>query len=235
MIFALSLLGGCLDLEELFAGVTSDHFAEATVLGLSAPAGMELTGTRYEDGARAGVYLASISGEPIDAVMGLRSPSNGDIALEPQGDGSWITPGLIYTVGETYTVLRDGAEVLQAPAVGPPTFAVPATHASGTGITIDLGDQGFERALVTILDLETGEEVWDNVPDDISAAMLEMNEEDPLYVDVPADVFAEPGAYAIGVAGLTPSTPADVQDLNTLVSIMATGVMVLQPMQVTGQ
>lgn len=232
MIFALSLLGGCLDLEDLFAGVTSDHFAEATVLGLSAPADMDLSGTRYAHGARAGVYLATISGEPIDASLALRSPSNGDIQLEAQGDGSWITPGLVYTIGETYTVLRDGEEVLRAPAVGPPTFTVPANHPLGGGLTIDLDGQDFDRVLVTVLDLETGEEVFDNVPDDISAAMLELNEEDPLLAEIPGVTFDEPGAYAVGVAGLKPSSPADVQDLNTLVSLMATGVMVMVPVTV---
>jgi hypothetical protein len=225
----LSMIG-CFDLGEFVAGATEETFVAGTVLGLSASENMNLVGTRYEEGSRAAAYLGNLNGEAVDGAMGVLSDSNGSHPLESVGDGGWISGGLTYTPGEIYSLLRDGEVVLSAEAAPAVELDVEPTHTAGAPLTIDIRDQEFALLLVTVLDLEEGVELWDNVPDDLAHAS-ESEEEDPLLVEIPGEAFPADARLALGVAGLRLNDPADAYDVNTLVSTLATGLLVLHSVE----
>lgn len=232
----LFLLFGCDEIDALFASVTDPEIAEGLVMGVRAPAELDLTDTPFENGGRAAAYLTTVDGTPIPADLALLSPANGRVALVDEGEGVWATPGdldLAYVVGDTYVLHRDGAEILRAEAAPAVEMTLPAMHAAGTALRLDAAGQDFDGLLASVLDLETREEVWTNVPGDAEAIQAMLLEEPVLAFDIPAEAFAGAGAYAVGVAGLRANEAVDVTDVNALASLMATGVLVMSPVTVT--
>jgi hypothetical protein len=216
----------------VLSGATNPTAAGATVIGVSVPDDLDLADTRYGDGPHAGAYLTDLEGQPADGVLTLGTPADGTVEMEDRGDGTWVSSEVAYSVGDTYTILRDGAEILRAEAAPPPTITLRRAHAAGEPLAIDLGGQDFDRVLVTVVDLTTGEERWDNAPADTEALLAALADTDALSVEIPGSALEEPGDLAIGVAGLRTNHPADVTDVNTLASMMATGVMSFQPVSV---
>lgn len=232
----LFLLLGCDEIDALFAGITDPDVAEGLVVGLDAPEDLDLTGTPFENGGRAAAYLSTVGGDPVVADLELMSPSNGRITLVDEGEGVWSSPAdldVTYVVGDTYVLRRDGAEILRAEAAPPVSLTLPSVHARGVVLSLDASDQDFDGLLASVLDLETREEVWTNVPDDAEAVQAMLLEEPVLALDIPGEIFSDAGAYAIGVAGLRMNEAVDVTDVNALASLMATGVLQMRPLTVT--
>ncbi len=236
MTFFLLLIG-CDEIDALLGGVTDPDVAEGLVVALSAPADMDLSGTEYANGGRAAAYISTVGGAmPTELTLDLVSPTNGSLAFGNEGDGVWSTAegtGVSYTPGETLIIKRDGAEILRALGAEGAGIALPATHAAGTPLNVDLGDADFDGVIVTVVDLATQEQRWSNAPDSAGVVYDMLVAEPVLTVDVPAEVFATPGDYGVGVAGLRVNQAVDVTDVNTLASLMATGVLEFSKVTVT--
>lgn len=228
MTFILLLIG-CDEIDALLGGVTDPDVAEGLVMALSAPADMDLSGTEYAHGGRAAAYISTIGGAmPTDLTLDLVSPTNGSLAFGNEGDGVWSTAegtGVSYTPGETLIIKRDGAEILRALGAEAAAVVVPATHTAGAALAVDLGDADYDGLIVTVLDLATKEQRWSNAPDSAGVVYDMLVAEPVLTTEVPGEVFAAPGEYAVGVAGLRVNQAVDVTDVNTLASLMATGVL----------
>lgn len=233
----LFLLFGCEEIDALFAGITDPDIAEALVVGVQKPEGLDLGESRYNGTGRAGVYLRHVEDGPVTgATVTLTSPNDGTVTLDEEGDGVWSSPadpGLRYDVGGTYRIERDGVELHRAEAAPAPRLALPPTLAAGAALPIDASDQDYDGLLAVVLDPLTGEELWTNAPSDADAIQALLLEDPVLAFDIPAEAFPGPGVYAVGVGGLRANETIDVHDVNSLASVMATGVVVFSAVTVT--
>lgn len=232
MLPLLPLLAGCFDVEDFFAGATNETYAEATVVGIAASENMDLSATRYADGALAGAYFGRMDGPADVGFASLVTPSNGEIAFEAVDGGGWVAPPFFYVPGEELILQQDGMPVLHTVAAQPAVFPLSPTHTAGAPMVIDLEGQDFDQVLVTLVDLESGVETWDNVPDDISAVSDALDSENPLRVEIPGEAFAGTGTRVLGVAGLSLSEPSDATGVNSLLSAIATGVLSFSSVQI---
>lgn len=232
----LFLMFGCEEIDALFAGIADPDVAEALVVGVEKPEGLDLGSTRYNGNGRAGVYLRHMEDGPVtDATVTLGSPNDGTITLNEDGDGVWSSPadsGLHYQVGATYTIERDGVELHRAEAAPAPLLSLPQGLAAGAPLKIDASDQDFDGLLAVVLDPLTGEELWTNTPSDAETIRALLLEDPELAFDIPAEAFPAPGYYAVGVGGLRVNEMADVSEVNSVASVMATGVVVFSAVNI---
>ncbi|MES2642147.1 MAG: hypothetical protein V4850_21875 [Myxococcota bacterium] len=238
MTFFLLLIG-CDEIDMLLGGVTNPDVAEGLVVALAKPADLDLSGTAYEHGGRAAAYLSSLEGTfPTDVALSLVSDTNGTLAFGNEGEGVWSTAegtGVSYTPGETLIIERDGSEILRTEGAPAASINIPLTLAAGTGLHLDVGSEDYDGIVAVVLNVGTKEELWNNAPDGAGVVYDMLVEAPVLDADIPGDTFAEPGEYAIGVAGLRVNEAVDVTDVNTLASLMATGILEFRRMTVTAE
>jgi len=222
------LLVGCDEIDALLGEVTNPDIAESLVLGMQVDPGLDLANTAFAGGGRGAAYLSTIGGAPPEtADLTLVSDSNGILPLTGEGDGVWTTNtagGLAYVPGETWTLKRDGSEILRAVAAGPASINLRPTITEGDAYTIDIGDQDYDGLLVTVVDLADGTQKWSNFPHDAGMVYDMLLAEPVLDVEVPVETLT-PGAYAVGFAALRANNSIDTTDVNALASLMATGVL----------
>ncbi|MDP2311031.1 MAG: hypothetical protein Q8P18_33735 [Pseudomonadota bacterium] len=232
----LLVLIGCDEIDMLLGGVTNPDVAEGLVLALAAPPELDLSGTDYEHGGRAAAYLSTLDGEtPTDVVLTLVSESNGTLPFGDEGDGVWATPrgtGVTYVPGETLIIERDGSEILRMDGAPAASMNIPLTTGINTALHLDVSSEDYDGVVAVVLDVDTKEQLWSNAPDGAGVIYDMLVEEPVLVADIPGAIFAEPGQYAIGVAGLRVNEAVDVTDVNTLASLMATGTLEFRVMTV---
>ena len=229
MTSLLLLLLGCDEIDALLVGVADPDVAEGLVLGVRTPPELDLTGTDYGNGGAAAAYLTTLGDEPnADGTLALLSESAGNVAMRHEEDGVWATPpglAFTYTVGDTYILQRDGSEILRAEAAPAAAVSVPSVHATGAALSLDAGDADFDSVMAVVLNLDTGAETWSNAPGEAGAAYELLIEEPILAFDIPGEAFAASGHYAVGVAGIRVNDADEVTDVNSLASLMGTGLL----------
>ena len=117
--------------------------------------------------------------------------------------------------------------------------SVPQDNAENNPITVDLTGQGFHQALMMVLNVETGDVVYDNLPSEDPASMYQLahpegsllGEETPEIetVEIPGDAFVEQGVYAVGVAGIRAAGKDDMDNVNLLLSGLIAGKFAFTP------
>lgn len=238
------LFGGCElvdDGRDLIGDLTNPLVTQALVLGVTPPSEaseVELP-DEYSEGAGATVFLADaadvanledapISGAQVDlqgeSVAELTAGSYGlqpgALAYEP--DGAWTLSVMLG--GDTATAVID-----LPPAA---SFELPETHQPNQAITVDLTGQGFDSALVVVID-DSGTVVYDNRPTDIRGLYDLTRGDQATTVTIEAEAFPRVGAYVVGVAGIRTTTGReDIDGMNTALSTMMAGNMVMEPLVV---
>jgi hypothetical protein len=232
----LMILIGCDEIDMLFAGLTDKDIAEGVVLGVEADPGIDLTGSAYEVGAHGAAYLSDMTGGPAIGALSLVTPGGGTATLAEAEQGVWATQSntaFVYQPGEVYAIHRDGSEILRATAAAAADLEIPTTHAMATTMAVDASDQDFDALMGVVLNLTSGEMTWSKAPDSAGAAYELLIADPSLAYDIPAEAFPTPGNYAIGLAGLQTNKPDEVTDVNSLASLMGTGVLHFHKVVVT--
>jgi hypothetical protein len=249
LFLALSFSTGCdslLDIQDKVDGYTDQFVVQAIYLGLEEPtdpdlaAALDAGGGNFDQGSTFTVFLADagqvseIENAPITGAVGsLLSPANGSVELTDEGNGKYTAmaeDGLVYTGGETVTlqVTQGGAQHkarVDAPAA--PTLALPETHSKGTALAINLEGQGFDSALVVVLDMGSGSVTWSNEPSGIGE-LYDMTHGDGggASVAIPASALSAASLYAVGVAGMVHADPDTFDEVNTALSTMMAGKLI---------
>lgn len=227
------LLVGCGPLWDRLAAYTDADVAGGLVLGVAAPEGVDLSLSEYGEGAVASAFLATLEGELVDeAALQLRSPSNGLIALTIESEGVWTATakdGLVYTVGERLTLVRNGVDILSVDAAPLAEVTLPEAYVAGVPLEVDASGQDYDGLLVSVVDVVTGATVWTNTPDETTEMTSLLLEEAVLAVTIPGQVFKPESVYAVGVAGLRGNAPDDVAEVNVLASSMMSGILEFWP------
>lgn len=239
-------LGGC----ELFQngtdvvnGLLNPLVAEGMLLATVPPdagdsgdtgASFDLGSAGIEEGTSLTLFLADaanvneIENAPIDdatvSVHGAEAAGGGGGLYTVVGEG------LTYEAGAAWNLDVDVADtaaraVLNLPAE--PTFTLPAL-VTNTPVTLDLSGQGFNSALVVVIEATSGV-THSNQPDGIREFYdFTHGGDDVTTVEIPAEAFPGNGVYAIGVAGLVHTTSDDLSEMNTGLSTIMSGKMVFE-------
>ena len=98
---------------------------------------------------------------------------------------------------------------------------VPEFLAFGSDLTLDYGNQGFTSNVAIVLD-EAGIVTWSNEPHSIDS-MYASNKVEVSSVTIPAEAFPTAGDYAVGLAGCTRTTSADLTALDPALTAVRAG------------
>lgn len=220
------------------------------------PDTLPIDSAMYEKGNKALVFLAQAElsanisdSQPITGATILISSDNGEInnvkMEEGEIDGQYTASteeGLEYTSSFISFTIDSGAEEEHTLSVdAPPTASldsIPNDNTNDSPIDVDLTGQGFHSALMMVINVETGEMSYDNLPQEVeemySLAHPEgsfLGEDTPEIdsVALPGSAFSEDGLYAVGVAGLRAAGSDDMNNINLLLSGMIAGKFSFKP------
>ena len=244
-------LSGCGKLEDFkntVEGLTENFVIEGIYLGVAEYDGeLDLEALGF-GGAKIVGYLADaaqiseIEQAPITGMdLRLLSDVSGGSNLIEDGAGKYSLSheeGLTYNDGE-YAVLStsyDGedrkAGVITPPA--PDLSEVPLIHTAGNPMAIDLSGQGYDTAMIVVIETESGETTFSNEPEGIEE-LYEMTHpdgitfsddvetDDSLIIEIPERGFSQEGIYVLGIAGLVTSGKDDMEGVNTALSTLVAG------------
>ncbi len=206
---------------------------QSVFVGLEPPEGIDLDGSALANGGMIQAWIQETSTNGVStasgAVISLVSDRHGSVKLVQDGD-TWIADGLDgleYAAADEIKLVADyGGErhSIRMITPYPPIVDLPEEHTAGLGLTVDLRDQNFENAGVIVVNMFTGELVWQSDYD-----VTEPVDMDNLLIDIEGGVFLENNLYAVGVVGLSASEEGGLKDLVEVGSGMLTGTMVLSP------
>jgi hypothetical protein len=238
MFLLLTLATGCDlldDIQDDVDGYTTPLVVQAIVLGVAEPGqDLDLGGTDFADGTVATVMGADAQDA---ASMGDAPVTNADVtalgqALEEQEGGTYTGQGMTYTPGGEGVVKivradgSTGTATMTLP--GPPAADVPEFH-DGSPLLVDLSGQDYDRLVVVVLDVTSGDVTFTNVPEDIEA-LYDFATADEISLTIPASAFAGSGFYAVGLAGLQNGDPDTFEGFNTALSDVQAGQLKFWPL-----
>ncbi|MBM4369175.1 MAG: hypothetical protein FJ102_23375 [Deltaproteobacteria bacterium] len=243
----LALLLGCADffaIADTLEDLTNPMVVQAWYIGVEPlPAGMDLGDSGWGAGSSARVMLADASSleqledSPIDdAAVELEVEGEG-FALLPESAGNFAATsedGLPWAPAAD-TVLRvdrDGTHHLAMVTPGAPSIDLPESIEAGDGLGVSLEGQDYDNVMVTVVRLADGQTTYDSLPTDIAELYRLTHAAGSLEVEIPGSAFREPGAYAVGVAGLVNADPDDYEGVNIALSALTAGSLRFVPMQV---
>lgn len=235
----LPLLAGCEAINALkddVEGLTNPLVVQGMYLGVGEPeAGVDLGGTDFDKAAQATVLLADaasvddLENAPVTgAAVSLRSETGGSVALGDEGGGKYAASsddGLVYAGGEQIALAIETDVLSKVAIVAPPEpdAGLPDTHAAGEPLVVDLAGQGFDMALVVVVDGASGEVTFSNEPADIRELYDFTHGDGTTRVEIPGGAFGRSSVYAVGVAGLNAASADDFEELNTALSAFLAG------------
>lgn len=241
---ALLALSGCAELGDLrdkVEGLTNRFVVEAVHFGVEEPEDERiadaLAETDWGRGAQVTAWLADASevGEmdtaPITGVdVRFLSSSNGGLKMRAVDSGKYqldSDDGVDYREGEQVAISSTYGDIDRKLAVGSPTapdIDLWTEHDQGDSLSINVSGQGYDAALINVLDIETGELTFSNLPDG-AREFYELTHEGTgdTVVSIPGTAFPGEGLYAVGVAGMQVADPDSFEEVNTALSAFVAG------------
>ena len=220
------------------------------------PETLPIDSSMYEQGNQALVFLAQAElsadindSQPVTGAEISISSDNGDISEIMMEEGevpgqysAGAEQGLEYSNSVVTFTIDSGAEEAHTLSVDAPPAAsldsVPRENDVENPVTVDLVGQGFHSALMMVINVETGEMSYDNLPQEVEemyylahpeGALLGEETPEVESVELPGSAFPENGLYAVGVAGLRAAGSDDMDNINLLLSGMIGGKFAFTP------
>ena len=236
------LLATACDLEQAqdtLEGLTNPLVMEAIVIGVEPPEDerISLEGSGF-DSTLATVFLAdarSVNDLENAPVTTATVKVNGT-DLSHQGGGIYVVEsGLTYVDNASWNVTAatgsGGGRAIGVAVLPPaPNVNVPDQHDKNTPLDVALGGQGFDNALIVVLDTQSGNVTWSNEPEGIKETYdFIFPDAGPGTITIPGDAFPDDSLYAVGVAGMVKADDATFENMNTVISGIITGKMKFAP------
>jgi hypothetical protein len=254
MLFAaLLLLPGCdllNDARDELTGLTNPLVGQALIVGIAEPedelVAAALAGTEWNMGILAQVFLADatsaddLSNAPVGgANVNAKVGAHEAVRLEEDDDGSYSgtnDDGLFYQVNadvEISVKMEGGPALLSNKLPQAPDVDIPTQQNKGAKLVVDLSGGNFNAVFGVVINAQTSAVVWSNeptTPEEIynfghGSGFVES-------LEIPGATFANPGLYAVGIAGLVNGNADDFDNVNTLLSSFMAGKMSLYPVTV---
>ena len=254
MFVAIWLLGcnAIEDAKDAVDGATETTILQASILAVQDPQdptlGPLLENSPFAPGTAGTAFLADAS-SPSEMenspVEGATVDVEGDPMPEKEAGFYAITPdaGPQYDVGALWTITIDrgdgeGPRTATVELPAPAENVLDATgiggsvnHTAGTELSIDLTGRGYASSIVAVIGPD-GELAYSNQPETLTELYDAMQSEEAGEFTIPATAFAEPGLYAVGIAGLNNTKADDLDGLNTVISKVRAGQMNFYPVNV---
>ncbi|MBM4389929.1 MAG: hypothetical protein FJ090_02295 [Deltaproteobacteria bacterium] len=243
----LALLLGCADfltIAETLEDLTNPMVVQAWYLGLEPlPDGVDLSDSGWGSGSSVRVMLADATSfdqleqAPIDDAAVELEVDGAGYSLLPESDGQFVATsedGLPWAA-DADTVLRvdrDGSHQLAMVTPEAPDVDLPETIEAGDDLGVSVEGQDYDNVMVTVVRLADGQTTYDSLPTDIAELYRLTHASGSLDVEIPGSAFREPGAYAVGVAGLINADPDDYEGVNLALSALTAGSLRFVPMRV---
>lgn len=208
------------------------------VLGVEAPETelVDLAALGTEQGTAATLFLADakevndLENAPVDDAT-VTVTGNVDAEAARQGDGLYLVEpdqGLEYAAADTWSITIERGEATSSAAFTLPSgvgLSVPPHINAGEDLAVDFSGNGYNAAIVVVVNVESGEVVFDNRPEGIQEYYQFLTGQAPTLVTIPGSTFAAESSYAIGAAGLTSGAGDDLENMNTVLSKFMSGTM----------
>lgn len=250
LLLPVVLLAGC-DLalfeDELdkASGYLESLVMEGVLLGVAPVESdqIDLSGTDYAQGVALSVFLADAASadqleEAVLTGATVKYKVGGTTSPVPEsGEGLYRATsddGIAYSVGADFIVNVTAGDLEAAVAMkapGPADLTIPAQHAAGDNLLVDLSGYDYDSVLAVVLDTLSGEVTWSNQPEDITAIYDFTHGGGVNRLEIPARAFgdAEGSVYAVGIAGMQVAGEEDFNEMNTALSSMMAGQMKFYP------
>jgi hypothetical protein len=224
---------------DVFEGLTNPLVSLGMVLGVEPAVGADLEGTDYEEGVFASVFLADAANvNQIDQAP--VTGANVTVMTVPAFDtGTGLysivpTDGLSYLEGVTCRVrVEINGGIAQADLVLPAAadFDPPTQHTAGADMVVDVTGQEFHSLLIIVLEAESGSVTWSNEPETAREFYdFTHRSTEELVVTIPgSEAFPNQTGYLVGVAGMNHTGASNLQHMNTALSTLMAGKMVMSP------
>jgi len=253
LLTAALLLTGCdllEDAREELTDLTNPLVGQVMLVGIAEPedatVAAALEGTDWEMGMFAQVFLADatsandLSNAPVgDATVKAKIGANEAILLTEDDAGSYSASnldGLVYQVNANVEVsvnLEGGPALLTNKLPEEPDLDIPTQQAKGAKMIVDLADGNYNAVLGVVVNAQTQAVVWSNEPTTAEEIYdFTHNDEAVNKLEIPGASFANPGVYAVGIAGLVNGEAEDFENVNSLLSGFMAGKMSLYPVTV---
>jgi hypothetical protein len=237
---------GCDQIKEWrdqVSGLTNRFVVEGVYMGVEEPEDDRIASvleeTDFGDGSSVTAYLADASeiddleNAPITgATIAFHSPATGGYNLDEESNGKYTLTDVTYVPGETVKLSStyDGTvREIQVTVPASPDGGIPWEHTEGTGMTVDLTGQGYDSAMVVVIDIVNRTTTFSERPESISDFYnLAHGDEAALTIDIPSEAFSGQSLYAVGVAGVVFSEEDDYQEVNTALSTFMAGRFVFE-------
>ncbi|MCB9675994.1 MAG: hypothetical protein H6737_12800 [Alphaproteobacteria bacterium] len=251
VMLALLALTGCDALnkaKDTIDGLLDPVVVEGIVLGVEPPQSQELqdllTGSEFDSGTTATIFMADakevqeIENAPISgANVTLTGPGVNATVSEIDSGIYVMTPAdqpVEYASGDTWElkVVRSSgdqtatstAQIL-LPEPADFTAQIPQQHQNNTPITLDFTGLPYDSALVVVVD-DGGNVTYSNEPSTIKEVYDFTHGQSTLgVITIPGEAFPADGVYAVGVAGMVNTDAADLDEMNTGLSSIVSGLM----------
>ncbi len=226
---SLTVAGRILDIPEPVDPVLGEAFERAGMPS-GTTASFFLTDARTDahsldeaglEGADLSLVAEGASFEAVDEGDGLYT-------LLPDESPSW-------DIGATWglDISHDGLQAeLEVRLPERPGLTLPEKHLAGQPLLIDITDQDFDSAFVTIVN-EWGHVVFSTEPEIQGALGQSIDDTDGLdLIVVPGEALEQPGLYGVGVATSVEGAPAQFTGVNRELSTLRAGRMAISPLRV---
>lgn len=243
-VLLLALLPGCAFFQkakDTFEGLTNPLVALGFVISVEpAPSeDVDLTDAPVQQGTALTVMLADaaqvndLDEVPVeDADVSLEGAAATEIDVGIYA----IEPGpLTWDDGATWDLhVGIGDDLATAAITLPPasTWAPPTSHAPSTDLVVDLTGQDYDSVFVIVID-QDGNLTYSNEPETPREIYDFTHGDAELTVTVPgSEAFPAAGVYLIGVAGMQHTGASDLDEMNTALSTLLAGKMIIHPLPV---
>lgn len=195
----------------------------------------------FDEGLGAQVFLADAT-EVNDLDNALVTGATVTLEQEPltesaSGSYTLASSNLTYDEGAEWDVSAQvGSDTAKARLTLPPApdYSLPASHSTGSELTLDLSGQGFDSLLVVVID-DSGSLTYSNQPQTAREIYnFTHGSTNTNTFSIPGSAFAQNGAYAVGVGGMNTTSSGDLDGMNSILSSFVSGVLVFKPMVVGG-
>ena len=251
MLLALLTLAGCDALNkarDTIDGLLEPVVVQGVVLGIEPPQSQDLQDlldqSEFQSGTTATIFMADatevseIENAPIaGATVSLLGTGAGVTLTEIDAGVYSLAPGadpLEYASGETWELESvrgsgDSQQVSTAqvrlPAAVDFSNEIPEQHEVSVAIDLDFTGQPYDSALIVVLDDE-GNVTYSNEPQTIREVYEFTQGSTELgVITIPATAFPDEGIFMVGVAGMVNTDAADLDEMNTGLSSVISGLM----------
>lgn len=174
--------------------------------------------------------IAAIQNAPVSGMDIQVTGCGASAGLSEQGSGLYtmLPPTAIDDCsGGSFTIALDpeaSASFIDVALPPRPSVLPPFEGTQDQGITLDWSGQGYDSALIVVVDTLSGQVTYSNEPQEILDYYNFLKGNDKVSVlDIPGEAFPKASVYAVALTGFERVRAANLEELNTVLTTVSGG------------